>query len=220
MRNFPLAASLLLALSPLAFTTALAAQDAPAAEATAEAPAPVWPFEASDVPVDSGYTFGRLDNGMRYIIRQNATPAGTALVRMRIDSGALEEADSERGLSHYLEHMAFNGSTNIPEGQLLPMLERLGLAFGADTNATTTVDYTTYKLQLPRTDDATDARYGSTSASNPPRASRTVTRLTPKRAPISLSEMMLILADTSAISAKKRDCWPAVLLKTLPGLAP
>jgi zinc protease len=51
--------------------------------------------------------------------------------------------------------MAFNGSTNIPEGQLLPMLERLGLAFGADTNATTTIDYTTYKLQLPRTDDAT-----------------------------------------------------------------
>ncbi|TAD85319.1 MAG: insulinase family protein, partial [Sphingomonadales bacterium] len=112
MRNFPIAAALLLALSPLALTTALAAQDAAplpaeaAPAAKAPAPAPVWPFEASDLPVDPGYTFGRLDNGMRYVIRSNATPAGTALVRMRIASGALEETDAERGLSHFLEHMA------------------------------------------------------------------------------------------------------------------
>jgi zinc protease len=154
MRNFPLAASLLLALSPLAFTTALAAQDAPAAEATTEAPTPVWAFEDSDVPVDTGYTFGQLPNGMRYIIRQNATPAGTALVRMRIDSGALEESDTERGLSHYLEHMAFNGSKGIPEGEMIKLLEREGLAFGADTNASTGFDAITYLLNLPRNDDA------------------------------------------------------------------
>ncbi|WP_086608059.1 M16 family metallopeptidase [Erythrobacter donghaensis] len=160
MRNFALAASLMLALSPLAFTTALAAQDAPAtdapaaAEAAAEAPAPVWAFETSDVPVDPGYTFGQLDNGMRYVIRQNATPAGTAMVRMRIDSGALEETDSERGLSHYLEHMAFNGSKGIPEGEMIKLLEREGLAFGADTNASTGFDAITYMLNLPRNDEA------------------------------------------------------------------
>jgi zinc protease len=154
MRNFPLAAGLLLALSPLAFTTALAAQDAPAAEASAEAPAPIWAFEESDVPVDQGYTFGRLDNGMRYVIRRNATPAGTALVRMRIDSGALEETDTERGLSHYLEHMAFNGSTGIPEGEMIKLLEREGLAFGADTNASTGFEAITYLLNLPRNDEA------------------------------------------------------------------
>ncbi|WP_285711937.1 M16 family metallopeptidase [Erythrobacter oryzae] len=160
MRNFPFAASLLLALSPLAFTTALAAKDAappPAAieaPATAEAPAPVWPFEASDLPVDPGYVFGRLPNGMRYVIRQNATPAGTALVRMRISSGALEETDSERGLSHYLEHMAFNGSKGIPEGEMIKLLEREGLAFGADTNASTGFENITYMLNLPRNDEA------------------------------------------------------------------
>lgn len=153
MRNFPLAASLLLALSPLALTTALAAQEAPAAEAAAEAPAPVWAFEDSDVPVDQGYTFGRLDNGMRYVIRQNATPAGTALVRMRIDSGALEETDTERGLSHFLEHMAFNGSKGIPEGEMIKLLEREGLAFGADTNASTGFEAITYLLNLPRNDE-------------------------------------------------------------------
>ncbi len=154
MRNFPLAASLLLALSPLAFTTALAARDSAAAEATSEAPTPVWAFEDSDVPVDTGYTFGQLPNGMRYIIRQNATPAGTALVRMRIDSGALEESDTERGLSHYLEHMAFNGSKGIPEGEMIKLLEREGLAFGADTNASTGFDAITYLLNLPRNDEA------------------------------------------------------------------
>ncbi len=149
-----LTASLLLALSPLAFTTALAAQDAPAALAAAEAKAPVWAFEESDVPVDPGYTFGQLENGMRYIIRSNATPQGTALVRMRIDSGALEETDSERGLSHFLEHMAFNGSAGIPEGEMIKLLEREGLAFGADTNASTGFDAITYLLNLPRNDEA------------------------------------------------------------------
>jgi zinc protease len=156
MRKMPLAAIVLLALSPLALPTALAAQEAPAQRVTAapEAPAPVWAFEASDVPVDPDYTFGRLDNGLRYIIRRNATPAGTALVRMRIASGALEEADSERGLSHYLEHMAFNGSKGIPEGEMIKLLEREGLAFGADTNASTGFEAITYMLNLPRNDEA------------------------------------------------------------------
>jgi zinc protease len=146
----------MLALSPLALTTGLAAQGAPAAEApaSATAPAPAWAFETSDVPVDPAYTFGQLGNGMRYIIRQNATPAGTALVRMRIHSGALEETDSERGLSHFLEHMAFNGSKGIPEGEMIKLLEREGLAFGADTNASTGYEAITYMLNLPRNDEA------------------------------------------------------------------
>jgi zinc protease len=151
-----LSASLLLALSPLALTTALAAQETEqvAAQSEAPAPAPVWAFEASDVPVDPGYTFGRLDNGMRYIIRRNATPQGTALVRMRVDSGSLAEREDERGLSHYLEHMAFNGSKGIPEGEMVKLLEREGLAFGADTNASTGFEAITYMLNLPRNDEA------------------------------------------------------------------
>ena len=156
MRNFPIAASLLLALSPIAFATALAAQEAPAAEAAspAAAPAPVWAFEASDVQVDPGYTFGQLGNGMRYIIRSNATPEGTALVRLRVDSGSLAEREDERGLSHYLEHMAFNGSKGIPEGEMVKLLEREGLAFGADTNASTGFESITYMLNLPRNEPA------------------------------------------------------------------
>jgi zinc protease len=91
---------------------------------------------------------------MRYVIRRNATPAGTALVRLRIGSGSLEERDDERGLSHFLEHMAFNGSIGIPEGEMIKLLEREGLAFGADTNASTGFENITYMLNLPRNDPA------------------------------------------------------------------
>ena len=114
---------------------------------------PDWVFEESDVPVDPDFVFGTLDNGMRYIVRQNSTPEGTALVRMRIDSGSLDETESERGLSHFIEHMAFNGSTGIPEGEMIKLLEREGLAFGADTNASTGFSAITYMLNLPRNDE-------------------------------------------------------------------
>ena len=115
-------------------------------------PKPTWAFEASDVPVDEGYRFGKLENGMRYVIRSNATPKGQALVRMVVNVGSLDEADDERGFAHYVEHMAFNGSSNVPEGEMVKLLERQGLAFGADTNASTGFEWTEYKLDLPRND--------------------------------------------------------------------
>lgn len=152
----------LLAAAILLFPTSLLAQDVgllaqeagppPAAEIQAEKP--VWAFEASDITVDPDYRFGQLANGMRFIIRQNNRPENTALVRMVIGSGSLSETDSERGLAHFLEHMAFNGSTNVPEGEMVKLLEREGLAFGADTNASTGFETTTYKLDLPRADPA------------------------------------------------------------------
>lgn len=111
-----------------------------------------WAFEASDIPVDPAFRFGRLDNGMRYVVRHNATPAGTAVVRLLVEAGSLDESDGERGYAHFVEHMAFNGSRRVPEGQMVPLLERSGLAFGADTNAATGFDRTVYKLDLPRAD--------------------------------------------------------------------
>ena len=147
------AAGLLLAISNTALTGALVAQEQSAPVVEAEGSEPVWYFEQSDIAVDPGFVFGQLDNGMRYILRENATPEGTALVRMRIDSGSLAENEAERGLSHYLEHMAFNGSKAIPEGEMIKLLEREGLAFGADTNASTGYDAITYMLNLPRNDE-------------------------------------------------------------------
>ncbi|WP_271439063.1 M16 family metallopeptidase [Pontixanthobacter luteolus] len=121
---------------------------------TAPPAQPVWAFEESDVPVDPAFRFGALENGLRYIIRENNRPEGTALVRMQIGSGSLSERDEERGLAHFLEHMAFNGSRRIPEGEMIKLLEREGLAFGADTNASTGFENTSYRLDLPRNDPA------------------------------------------------------------------
>ncbi|RKF19398.1 insulinase family protein [Altericroceibacterium spongiae] len=122
------------------------------ASVTAPANEPDWAFEKSDLPLDPDYRFGVLANGMRYIIRHNDTPAGQGMVQLRVDSGSLSERDSERGYAHFIEHMAFNGSTHVPEGEMVKLLEREGLAFGADTNASTSFDYTLYKLDLPRND--------------------------------------------------------------------
>jgi zinc protease len=112
-----------------------------------------WELEDSEFEPESGWHFGKLDNGLRYIVRRNDRPENTALVRMDIAAGSLDERAEERGYAHYVEHMAFNGSTNVPEGEMIKLLERLGLAFGADTNASTGFDRTQYKLDLPRADE-------------------------------------------------------------------
>src|SRR3546814_16245968 len=67
---------------------------------------------------------------------------------MRFDVGSFAEAEDQRGLAHFLEHMAFNGSTHVPEGEMFNLLERKGLAFGADTNASTGFDATNNKLDV------------------------------------------------------------------------
>jgi len=139
---------LLVAASGLALLSAM-----PAAAQTA--PSAPWAQAASDIPADSNVRFGALPNGMRYAILRNATPPGQASLRLRIAAGSLMENDDQQGLAHFMEHMAFNGTTNIPENELLHILERLGLAFGADTNAFTSLDQTAYILELPRTDDET-----------------------------------------------------------------
>lgn len=111
---------------------------------------PEWPFASSDLPADPDWRFGTLPNGMRYLIRHNGTPAGQASVQFWVDAGSISENDDELGFAHFIEHMAFNGSTRVPEGDMVKLLEREGLAFGADTNASTSFGTTLYKLDLPR----------------------------------------------------------------------
>ena len=112
-----------------------------------------WP--KSDVPADPAVTFGVLSNGMRYAIMHNATPAGSVSVRLRMGTGSMQEDGDQRGLAHFLEHMAFRGSANVADGEIDKSLERLGLKFGADTNASTDQDETIYQFDLPKSDDVT-----------------------------------------------------------------
>jgi zinc protease len=106
----------------------------------------VWPQTASDIAPDPNVRFGTLANGMRYALLKNATPTGQAAIRLRFDAGSLMETDAQQGLAHFLEHMAFNGSKNVAEGEMVKILERHGLSFGADTNASTDFTQTIYKL--------------------------------------------------------------------------
>ncbi|HZZ66556.1 MAG TPA: insulinase family protein [Phenylobacterium sp.] len=124
-------------------------------EAFEKLPPGAWPQATSDVKADPDIRFGSLPNGMRYAIKRQAIPAGQAALRLRFDAGSLMETDAQQGLAHFLEHMAFNGSKNVPQGEMVKILERHGLAFGADTNASTNFDETVYKLDLPKTDDDT-----------------------------------------------------------------
>jgi zinc protease len=92
---------------------------------------------------------------MQYALLRNVSPPGQASFRLRIDAGSLMENEDQLGLAHFMEHMAFNGTTNIPENDLLRILERRGLAFGADTNAYTSFDETVYILEIPNADAGT-----------------------------------------------------------------
>jgi zinc protease len=68
---------------------------------------------AEPLPTDPALVQGQLDNGLRYIVREHAIPKGRATVWIHIHSGSLNETDRQRGIAHYLEHMAFNGSENF-----------------------------------------------------------------------------------------------------------
>ncbi|QDP18805.1 M16 family metallopeptidase [Sphingomonas xanthus] len=112
-----------------------------------------WGIPLADITPDPAIRLGTLPNGMRYAIMRNETPKGTASVRLRFQFGSIHEGEQEQGLAHFIEHMAFNGTTNVPEGEMVKRLERLGLAFGPDNNAMTGFDSTTYLLELPASDE-------------------------------------------------------------------
>src|SRR4029450_5723872 len=101
------------------------------------------------LPTDPALVPGQLPNGLRYIIRPHTNPQGRVGIWLHVSSGSLNETDATRGLAHYLEHMAFNGSANFPPGSVVPFFQSLGLAFGRDQNAFTSFDQTTYQLTVP-----------------------------------------------------------------------
>lgn len=104
---------------------------------------------AQPLPTDPSLVTGELDNGMRYIVKKHAKPEGRATIWMHVHTGSLNETDPQRGIAHYLEHMAFNGSANFPPGAVVPFFQSLGMTFGRDQNAFTNFEQTTYQLSLP-----------------------------------------------------------------------
>ena len=119
------------------------------------AAAPSFVHEASDLKPDPAAHFGTLPNGVRYVVYPNKEPQGRASLRLLVLAGSLHENENQRGLAHFLEHMAFNGSTHYAPGTLVEFFQRMGMSFGGDTNASTGFDRTQYLLELAHTDEKT-----------------------------------------------------------------
>ncbi|HEX6040154.1 insulinase family protein [Longimicrobium sp.] len=137
-----------LALAACASTqTPAPSSDAPT-EAAASAAQP-----RVDLRGDTAVVRGTLPNGLTYYVRRNAEPRARAELRLVVNAGSVLEDADQRGLAHFLEHMAFNGTRRFQEHEIVNYLERVGMRFGPDVNAYTSFDETVYMLQLP-TDSA------------------------------------------------------------------
>lgn len=99
-----------------------------------------------DVPVDSGVRIGKLDNGLTYYLRHNNNPEKKANFYIAQRVGSIQEDDSQQGLAHFLEHMAFNGSEHFPSGKMIEYLQTIGVQFGRSLNAYTSIDRTVYYI--------------------------------------------------------------------------
>ena len=118
-----------------------------------EATAPDIVQEAADEQMtlheDPQITRGKLPNGLSYIIRPTTEPKGRACLRLCVNVGSLHEQEHEKGISHLLEHLVFNGSRNHKRNELIPAMQQRGLGFGGDVNAYTSLLHTVYMLNLP-----------------------------------------------------------------------
>ena len=109
-----------------------------------DAPLPLWP----------NVKRGKLPNGMTYYVMKHKEPAKRALLWLAVNAGSVQEDDDQRGLAHMVEHLAFNGTKRFPKAEIINYLEKIGMGFGADLNASTSYDETIYTLTVP-TDDKT-----------------------------------------------------------------
>ncbi len=107
----------------------------------------------SVLPTDPAVAIGTLPNGIHYYIRVNHRPEKRAELRLVVNAGSILEDEDQRGLAHFAEHMAFNGTTRFKKQALVNYIESIGMRFGADLNAGTSFDETVYQLQVP-TDSA------------------------------------------------------------------
>ena len=98
------------------------------------------------IPVDPAVRIGKLDNGLTYYIRHNEYPEHVANFYIAQRVGSINEDESQRGLAHFLEHMAFNGSEHFKGNGIIEFTRSLGVEFGSDLNAYTSIDQTVYRV--------------------------------------------------------------------------
>ncbi|MFO0857716.1 MAG: insulinase family protein [Phycisphaerales bacterium] len=145
--------SLAFVLTLIAGTSAALAQGSATAKVNVkDSSSAVAKFDLSaPLPTDPRLNTGELPNGMKYIVVKHSNPPGRVNMYIHISSGSMNETDKQRGIAHFLEHMAFNGSENFPPGTVINFFQSMGLNFGQHQNAFTSFDQTTYILSMPDT---------------------------------------------------------------------
>jgi len=107
-------------------------------------------FNLNDpIPVDPKVTKGVLENGMTYYVRSNSEPQNRAELMLVVKAGSIDEDEDQKGLAHFAEHLAFNGTKNFPKHELIKYFESIGMEFGPEINAYTSFDETVYMLKVP-----------------------------------------------------------------------
>ncbi|KQQ88981.1 pitrilysin family protein [Massilia sp. Leaf139] len=101
------------------------------------------------IPVGPQVKVGKLSNGLTYYIQKNTRPERKLELRLVVKAGSIQEDEDQQGLAHFVEHMAFNGSTHFKKHELVGYLQSIGVKFGADLNAYTSFDETVYILPIP-----------------------------------------------------------------------
>lgn len=101
------------------------------------------------IKLDAAVKKAVLPNGLTYYIRNNKYPAERVELRLVVKAGSVDEDDNQRGMAHFLEHMAFNGTKNFKKNELIKYMQDIGLGFGSDINAFTFFNYTIYELSVP-----------------------------------------------------------------------
>jgi zinc protease len=101
------------------------------------------------VPLLAKARTGTLPSGLSYYILENSMPEGRAFLTLAVNAGSVLETEDEQGLAHFVEHMAFNGTTRFPEARLIGYLRSLGMRFGPEVNAHTSFDETVYGIEVP-----------------------------------------------------------------------
>ena len=109
-------------------------------------------LNAQELPMDPAVRYGKLSNGLTYYIRNNQHPKNQTDFYIVQRVGSILEEEPQRGLAHFLEHMAFNGTKNFPKKSLIHYLEQNGAQFGNNIGAFTSFDHTIYNLSRIKTD--------------------------------------------------------------------
>ena len=131
------------------------------AESSAESGGPASGLETASfnkdkkLPQDARIYEGRLHNGLEYAIQKNTKPAKRASLRLVVNAGSVLEEENQRGLAHFVEHMAFNGTEDFEKQEIIDYMESIGMKFGPEVNAYTSFDETVYKLEVPTDSEQT-----------------------------------------------------------------